>query len=416
MELNDLYKLTDSELKKKLKRYKALTRGGKAIRKGDNKIITLLDYDSHIGYWYYKNGNGSIHSLSPEQLIPLSYDFVKSTIESKYDYGFNTKISLDSFISFINNRLSSMFDEDKYEIDIEDYGEIHYIKVKLYYPEIEITNSLSLKHTIKDLYVVITFKKGEEKIIFTDLNLFRKTFTPGEAVYNYVHSHYNSRPGWQLEGQVCYGSTDLGKLIEKSRVRLNLRTFSSLIIQIENYLKWESIEGVPHRHISHIKKYDVVSKGLPYIPDIGKVLSDLYKITVNKIDLFRYDFEPTEDGKFKIKINSEDRAIIEKELTNHLIESGFDLKDILIRKIDDKFGDVFLINKEYVKQKGITLNDRIVFRGEEIIPEIIDDSEDLDINIDEMYPKKLRPDLFNSIVNRIEEQFLDYFIKIKNKL
>lgn len=118
--------------------------------------------------------------------------------------------------------------------------------ILIHYPEIEITNSYDYKHTIKDLYIMISVSNG----FLDEPRGFRATRSNREVANNYVHSHlkYRSDPGFF---KFCIGDTgpfyDLCNKIQQSKT--DEISFKFYLLMLTSFLKWESIEGGPHSYM-----------------------------------------------------------------------------------------------------------------------------------------------------------------------
>lgn len=122
-----------------------------------------------------------------------------------------------------------------------------HFSIIVHYPEVTITNSLGRTHTIKDLYVKLEILPS---IKFSGT---RTTFTEKEWNSDYCHSHL---PIKETFHEFCtMGSDDLKKTF--ADIQVNLYSLSKMDVmllkeQLNAYVSWESIEGVPYRHISNI--------------------------------------------------------------------------------------------------------------------------------------------------------------------
>lgn len=128
----------------------------------------------------------------------------------------------------------------------------------LYYPELTLTNSMNTSHTIYDLVVKTRFS-GDGLLTLSPQGK-RYSFSEAEIKCGYAHSHLST---WGHDSNAyksfCLGSgTPFGRLISlASTSSLSTKQFELFLIQLEEYLKWESLEGKPH--ISMTKIWDSAS-------------------------------------------------------------------------------------------------------------------------------------------------------------
>jgi hypothetical protein len=100
---------------------------------------------------------------------------------------------------------------------IEDEKEAGYIQITIHFPEVIITNSKRLSHTIKDLFVrfnIYTCDRG--KVRFSRLYGKRTTFDIKELIHGYCHSHLPKRYTYFLEDnftQWCLGTTEIDTIL-----------------------------------------------------------------------------------------------------------------------------------------------------------------------------------------------------------
>lgn len=126
-------------------------------------------------------------------------------------------------------------------------GESEYLY--LYYPEFTITNTLGESHLIKDMVVRLTFTENGLKPI---LQGKRFSFTKQELGLGYTHSHlHTSQAGASNFDTFCLGDSSVFKeYIRSLEGACTTIQFEMLLMQIEEYLVWESIEGRPYISIS----------------------------------------------------------------------------------------------------------------------------------------------------------------------
>jgi len=135
--------------------------------------------------------------------------------------------------------------------EIEDEKEAGYIQITIHFPEVIITNSKRLSHTIKDLFVrfnIYTCDRG--KVRFSRLYGKRTTFDIKELIHGYCHSHLPKRYTYFLVDdfvQWCLGTTEINTII--SDYEFSYEAYELLLVNIREYVAWESLEGGPYIYL-----------------------------------------------------------------------------------------------------------------------------------------------------------------------
>ena len=161
----------------------------------------------------------------------------------------NQQIFIDKLIEEIKQII---IDRENF-IDIiakEVFGDNYYFNkegkyIVFLFPEIIIQNSQKQSHTIKELYIIITFKNN---YLIKDILGTRGQINSQEKRNDYLHSHLN-----RYEGSFCLGASLIRELKYELREEFNNESFESLIYHLESLAEWESLEGTPYRRIRDIK-------------------------------------------------------------------------------------------------------------------------------------------------------------------
>jgi hypothetical protein len=135
-------------------------------------------------------------------------------------------------------------------------------------------NSDNKKHTIKDMYVFISFDLKYKLI--GKFRGFRTTFTPIEIYNSYTHSHLRTisinnciSMYENSNNDFCIG---VGQPIELTLSELrngfDADSFLSFCMQLETYLSWESKEGTPYIYYKTLVNQN---KYVPYIHPNRKI-------------------------------------------------------------------------------------------------------------------------------------------------
>lgn len=128
--------------------------------------------------------------------------------------------------------------------------------VAIYFPEIQITNSRGLNHTITDIYVRMKFNSDGN--MNGMLQGARTSRTAIEKHSRYIHSHLPGSTGDGKWGEFCLGAgseislavVNAAMYSKNSNARMY---FEYLLHYIPIFLAWESLEGVPYRYLRNIE-------------------------------------------------------------------------------------------------------------------------------------------------------------------
>ena len=158
--------------------------------------------------------------------------------------------------------------ENKWDVDftLTQLNNKIYIDIKavhILFEEIAITNSRADTHTIKDLLVAIELRNDNNRRLKVErLKGGRLTLTYAEFQSDYFHSHlsvdcqrlnggdYSTVPFFT---NFCTGSGEIN--IYQSNINgdgFTERNFIAFAMQIMTLVTWESLEGMPYRHMDNI--------------------------------------------------------------------------------------------------------------------------------------------------------------------
>lgn len=144
----------------------------------------------------------------------------------------------------------------------------------LYYPEINITNSIGLKRTLKDIVVKTSIT---DTLLNEHLQGIRFSFTQSELATDYAHSHLPHVEGFN---NFCRGDSSAFKTFTDGlRETVTELKFELFLHQLEKYLSWESVEGRPHRYLVEIGNKQVYNPSISapdrVVRNFSKMLLDL---------------------------------------------------------------------------------------------------------------------------------------------
>jgi len=119
----------------------------------------------------------------------------------------------------------------------------------LHYPEIQITNSLNIKHKIIDLVVFLPIR---DDYFNSNIKGIRFAYTPAELNAGYAHSHMNGNNG--LVDFCRGGGSPFDNLINSMQEGFSAAKFELFLFQLQSYLEWESVEGRPYKYLIEINE------------------------------------------------------------------------------------------------------------------------------------------------------------------
>lgn len=189
--------------------------------------------------------------------------------------------------------------EDIYSLFKEYYGEErvdvqglgnNYWFILVHYPEYEITNSIRKKHTIRDLFIKIYFKRE----LLQNFEVTRCTFTYAEVQSLYLFSHASTRDAPTNindhkqyinsfkhvclgEGPIISTKTELGEKYDKAILFL-------FINQLDAYVQWESLEGGPFVRIKNISLSNNINHEYYYSLFTDNLLTIIKNIDYNRLE------------------------------------------------------------------------------------------------------------------------------------
>lgn len=120
------------------------------------------------------------------------------------------------------------------------------------FPEIVITNSNKKKHTIRDLFVRLDFNSTFTNILGLP-SAMRMTLDHNELYSGYRHSHIHVNVNnWSI---FCVGDTNITQLIQTfMSSSIVPDKFIGFLYQLNEYVRWESLEGGPYIRIDTIRQ------------------------------------------------------------------------------------------------------------------------------------------------------------------
>lgn len=215
----------------------------------------------------YELNNNNIANKYYEMFIVnnslIVYDLVNKNIFKTFEFDINKFDNKETFIKFVTELFNISANFVGYNcVDIDFIFKIDKFTITLYIDKLIITNQYGFTHLLTDLYIKIIFKisylENFDNIKIEDFTLRRGSFTYGELIEGYCHSHatYLYESGDSNEFKFCLGSSYIPTILTDIGINgLNAENFSFFLIALKEYLSWESIAGTPYRKIERLKLY-----------------------------------------------------------------------------------------------------------------------------------------------------------------
>lgn len=138
------------------------------------------------------------------------------------------------------------------------------LAIKIHFPKIKIRNSKESSHDIKNLFVFFTLDPAKDFIPFANLSGCRTEWSIEETFIGYQHSHL---PYTEVQSSshitqarfFCLGEGSIIEAFIRLRSKFNRKNFEILLMELETYIPWESLEGGPYVSMDNIKARGVAN-------------------------------------------------------------------------------------------------------------------------------------------------------------
>lgn len=278
----------------------------------------------------------------------------------------------------------------------------HYLMIR--FPDITISNTKSMKHNIKGLYVLIAFGVSPEEKE-KNLNMhgiiygLRSQQTSQEYSSGYRHSHLSSRRTYNFTNFCLGGSSSIGLAIADLSVNFTVERFELFLYELSAYVRHESLEGGPYIRIEQITHNESMTRARPV--NLKEEYNNyLKRVTENNLDMPIRIF----------KIDNEERYVLNEKDENFLRYLGEHTEDKFVKnrtggysRFQEDPASLSDETKRGLKQKMFR------FKGEIVEFEVIDEitsEEKIEI------PKYPNPTLVNYIKKDLEKE-LNYYFTLK---
>jgi hypothetical protein len=246
------------------------------------------------------------------------------------------KPEIEDLVKYLNENATSS-DELAYHINKPKFNQKMarwngQYSIIVFFPEIVITNSKNIQHTIRKLYVRI--RVGKDGLLSGSLDGVRTCVTEVELNKRYFHSHLHGFNPTNIQfTRFCLGSGEINLAMSMLRSQYDKINFTLFCLHLKNYVKWESIEGTPYNYIANIETREVAFNEI--MGDVSgasltSIVEVLYKQIISiplaeKRNLFNYSISekglivtPTEELErlLAIMIQGVRPDIISRGITN----------------------------------------------------------------------------------------------------
>lgn len=292
------------------------------------------------------------------------------------------------------------------------------ISLSILYPEVKIENARRESHNIKNLIVYLDFLCLEQGITFNDLSMDRATYSYDEFSCSYLHSHarfsigtlskYISLNNSKTDSRstVCMGNGIVKKFLYKQDKINTKEDFEFLILNIQDLVKWESIDGVPYSYISEIvsfsKKTDIITYNNLY---------DKYPI---KIEDFLFD-----TTRYAIR-NNKVEVIIDNIFISNIKEIIFEKYEnlvyeysLLVMMENNRKENLYLryLSTSTIPMAGFILDEGVFMVGQNELRLVVEEPEEKEYSEEEIELFLPNPKLINFITNNINILLYEKMVK-----
>ena len=323
------------------------------------------------------------------------------------DYNEGEKIIISEMITSLN----SIY-KDRWSFRFLDL--YTFPQILIYFPEFTIKNSSGDTHKILDLYVVLKPVLCSNGPNFgNSIYGFRTTLTDKEYSSGYIHSHISSIDVYfehfSLNNYVyksfCLGSSEVIDIMQilNNSSSFDKNMFELLLLTLDTYVKWESLEGGPYIKMSSISNTQAINRKFINYPEFKEEAYNI--ISDNKAIQRKWEY---------VHINGDIRVVNNTNFVNSLkklfIDNG---KVYLLCK--KEIGIYREISEENLSSSSTFNNKYIMFRGEKRYAKIkstiaVNKTPDYNLEALHIYPELLRGIIYE--INReITKKYINYYAK-----
>jgi hypothetical protein len=215
----------------------------------------------------WKDGIWLQEQVATKRLNPITIDYLnihKKLLEETYPGKWDFAIELTKKSYQGNPVLNSYGNLEKYEIDIDRLS-IQFHPV-IHFDNLIISNSKKQSIPIKSIFVKIPYDvELSGKYRLSRIKGTRNVVSYNEYNNSYLHSHLPQPHVYQRTNDrfdsctfgvyeldylpFCTGDGEINFMVSKINQEFNENMFKMILLHLEGYLTWESLEGGPHMKI-----------------------------------------------------------------------------------------------------------------------------------------------------------------------
>lgn len=267
--------------------------------------------------------------------------------------------------------LKDIFDaaEDMFGADNIDLQDVLTDKPKLiiHWDKVEVSNEDGERHTIYDLYAMVSFTSDYKLIGF---KLTRSTLTSDEIKVGYVFSHI-PRLARNLEfAKPCLGAGPIRNTITSLNYKYNSDLFRLFLVELDRYVRTESLAGGPFVKMREVgNRYSKTYEMLPVLVNkaggwLNSSRSIFEYVKTNKLIIPEEYGHTIWFGDWYSLIIRLSRYAVDYLVKNEKYNQS--AIDIYFTKASVNDGIIYTcdLSSQYIAPDGIHIN--LVFKGENI--------------------------------------------------
>jgi hypothetical protein len=214
--------------------------------------ITVEDNDIYL----LEKATQNCYELMDEY-VPIIGDVVVTDINTEDVFSIES-LSHQRIVSFLTHICISAKQMlpngmDDLDLSFDHYSGRYGVRIVTRWGDIEITNSNDQKHPILGIYTkasLLISRSGT--VIMKNFSILRDTYTDFEKTHGYIHSHVPKNAYVTVFNRVCIGASDLGRIFMTRRVSMKNFDVYRLLMYIDSFIRWESLEGGPYFKITDL--------------------------------------------------------------------------------------------------------------------------------------------------------------------